>query len=105
MLNSGTLAATLWPVYCTFLFAIQKHRSQNIYTAIIVCVVLCGCETWLHIDGKAWAEGGLCPQNNVPTECPPLPKVYSHYMYNEQCCLFQLIKYWEAFLPEAKAIA
>jgi len=66
---------------------------------------LCGCETWSHVEGKAWTEGGLCPQSNVPTACPPLSKVYSHYMYNKQFSLFQLIKYWEAFLPEAKAIA
>jgi hypothetical protein len=31
--------------------------------------------------------------------------LWPYYMCNKWLSLFQLIKYWEAFLPEAKAIA
>jgi len=59
---------------------LSRNMKVRIYETVILSVILCGCETWSHIEGKTWTEGGLCPQSNVPTPCPPLSKVYSHYL-------------------------
>jgi hypothetical protein len=72
------MLATLWPRIFSCL--LSKNMKVKIYETVILSFVLCGCETQSHIEGKAWAEGVLSPRSNVPTACPPLSKVYSHYM-------------------------